>query len=766
MPYLLIALVPLDRHRHLFVALLPRQRPHLEGRYAVKLLSVSLNIRIPNPLGLNNLLEKGADSALLLIMRPFIYCVCLLFACTLTAQDKPLDMSKPVTVEDNPGTHEEVTRVAKSKGALSEGFRNAPPLYIPSADSPQTSIRNFQELTRGIEEVFEKGSYYGDVNWEQEEELIDLYDKLVFLLDTSELPKDDAYARDNIIASQISEILDRIYLPPLEKIPNADAVEADEMKYWRIPETEISLSVIEEGPRKGDWVFSADTVEKADKFYERAQLAPYRKDANVGEIGSGGGILDHYINYTGPLLPVNFTDHIPKWMRAKLFGDPLWKYFGSFLILAALLLIFIIVKILTRYRSDKEDSPNHIGLQIRRLVLPVVMAFLLPLTIHLITVDVRLRLIPLDVTDDILWGLFYITSFWICVCVGNLISAIIISSPEISPFGLDASLVRLCTRIIAYLIGFYIIFEGFKDLGLSLVPLLAGVSISGLAFALAARPTLGNFLGGALIFADKPFVIGERVVIGKYDGIIEEIGLRSTRIRTLDGHLLTVPNEEVSSSFIENIGKRPYIKRMLNVTLTYDTPPEKIKQAIEIVRGLLSVEEDGGKDDEELGRPPNTRINTEDFPPRVFFNDLNADSLNLLVIYWYHPPDYMEYLDYCTWFNIQLIERFNRAGIDFAFPTQTIDLKQHSDQAPDAQTGEIVDDLIAHPGLYRTAVKPEDDEQKDEQDKSAAEDTDKEETPDETIERLAGSRDDESKEEKELKEAVEKKAAEEGSKAP
>ena len=158
--------------------------------------------------------------------------------------------------------------------------------------------------------------------------------------------------------------------------------------------------------------------------------------------------------------------------------------------------------------------------------------------------------------------------------------------------------------------------------------ILAGLGVGGLAVALAAQETIKNFFGSLVIFADKPFELGERIVVGGHDGTIEEVGFRSTRIRTLDGHLVTVPNGELANQMIQNIGKRPFIKRVMNVTITYDTPPEKVQQAIDILKELLDNHE--GME--------------EDFPPRVFFNGFNDCSLNILAIYWYHPPAYWEFL--------------------------------------------------------------------------------------------------------------------------
>lgn len=186
--------------------------------------------------------------------------------------------------------------------------------------------------------------------------------------------------------------------------------------------------------------------------------------------------------------------------------------------------------------------------------------------------------------------------------------------------------------------------------------LLAGLGVGGLAVALAAQETIKNFFGTLVILGDKPFQIGDRIVVDGHDGPVEEVGFRSTKIRTLEGHLVTVPNGELANKTIHNIGKRPYIRRVANITITYDTPPEKVKQALEIVKNILNDHE---------GMHP-------DYPPRVYFSDFNDWSLNLLVIYWYHPPNYWDYLAFTERVNQQMLEQFNEAGIEFAFPTQTL----------------------------------------------------------------------------------------------
>lgn len=192
--------------------------------------------------------------------------------------------------------------------------------------------------------------------------------------------------------------------------------------------------------------------------------------------------------------------------------------------------------------------------------------------------------------------------------------------------------------------------------GQSVSSIIAGLGIGGLAFALAAQDTIKNFFGSVVIFWDKPFELGDRIIYESHDGTIEEVGMRSTRIRRLDGHLVTIPNGELANKAIHNVARRPYIRRIINITVTYDTPPAKMREAKAILEELL-------KDHEGM---------REDFPPRIYFTEFNAASLNIMVIYWYFPPDYWAYMAFSENLNMQILERFNAAGIDFAFPTQTL----------------------------------------------------------------------------------------------
>jgi MscS family membrane protein len=193
---------------------------------------------------------------------------------------------------------------------------------------------------------------------------------------------------------------------------------------------------------------------------------------------------------------------------------------------------------------------------------------------------------------------------------------------------------------------------------------LTGLGIVGLGVSLAAQDSIKNFFGSMTILLDQPFAIGERIQYAGYDGVVEEIGFRSTKVRTLAGNLVTIPNAKISSEAIENIARRLTIRRIINVTITYDTPRAKIEEGVEILRRILA--EDG------IREPIHPVIKGDELFPRVYFNDYNAESLNIFVIYWYAPPAWWDYMEHCQKLNLRIFEEFEAAGIEFAFPTQTL----------------------------------------------------------------------------------------------
>jgi MscS family membrane protein len=229
---------------------------------------------------------------------------------------------------------------------------------------------------------------------------------------------------------------------------------------------------------------------------------------------------------------------------------------------------------------------------------------------------------------------------------------------------LDASLIRLTARTIALVGVAILIFQGASKIGIPLVGLVASVSIGGLAIALAAQDTLKSLLGSLMILIDQPYRVGERIVAGGHDGVVERIGLRSTQIRQLDGNVTSIPNENMAAMNIENIGRRGSIRRKTQLRIATGTPREKVEEAVEIARQILA--------DHEGMQPEN--------PPRVYFEEFNPDSLSIRIFYWYEPPDYWAFCDFSERVNLEIIQRFAEAGIELAPPTSRTQLADESGQ--------------------------------------------------------------------------------------
>jgi MscS family membrane protein len=245
------------------------------------------------------------------------------------------------------------------------------------------------------------------------------------------------------------------------------------------------------------------------------------------------------------------------------------------------------------------------------------------------------------------WGIYRL------VTVLDFYMAKLARSSESNVDDLIANLTRKSLKIAIALVS--VLFIGQNILGLNITTLLAGAGVIGLAIAFAAQDTIGNFFGSIMIILDKPFKVGDRIKVSGVDGSVENVGFRSTRIRTLDGHLVTVPNKDVANTSVENVGMRPYVKFFHNVTLVYDTPADKMERAVKILHEIYDGHE--GMDPE--------------MPPRIYFSSFNDWALNIMVIVWYHPGDYFAAQEWNHKMNIKILKRFNSEGLEFAFPTNT-----------------------------------------------------------------------------------------------
>ena len=540
--------------------------------------------------------------------------------------------------------------------------------------SPRGTMNSFLMGTQRYYDLIREDGYTRK-NWR---ELTNIITQAERLFDLRMVPSGHRRDVAHETTALIREAIARVPLPKLEEIPDEDKMAARVMAgksaVYRVPNTPFEIARTESGPDTGRYQFTQKTVDQARDFYEEIKAYPFQPEqADIK------GLYEAYFLSPGPLIPRQWIEGLPRWLQAEFLGNRVWQ----FMVVAACIVFYVTV-ILMLHALIKHVSrawnplSRHLILLLRPFVAIVLVFTLEWFFIH----QVRLTGEVARVVEFVKHLIVLFASVVITMVSGGVLAEIIVSTRRFGHQQLDQQLTRLLFRLLAIVIAVFIVIIELQQLGFSLATLLAGASVGGLAVGLAAQDTLKNIFGGIELSLDKPFVVGQRVKIKEYKGQIEEIGLRSTKIRTRSGHQINIPNQELSKLDIENIGRRPFIRRKFNISITYDTPPEKIARALELLREILSVPEvhepesaaSVTRDGTERKSHPNEKINQVNFPPLVYFSNLNADSLNLLVYYWYHPPDYWDYLEHATWINMQIIERFNAEGIDFAFPTQTLHL--------------------------------------------------------------------------------------------
>jgi MscS family membrane protein len=289
-----------------------------------------------------------------------------------------------------------------------------------------------------------------------------------------------------------------------------------------------------------------------------------------------------------------------------------------------------------------------------------------PANLFLIAVGLMFGLLWIQMSENLktfasrtLLLMFYIAFFWY---VYNLISIVDVTFQRIgrktdSSLAMHvAPLVRRTLRVFLVVIAaMFIVQSVFKqDIG----TWLAGLGIAGLAVSLAAQDSLKNLFGSITIIMDRSFKIGERIICSGCDGVIEDIGLRTTRVRTSGGHVISIPNANIVNSPIENVSRRPAIRRNFTLVLKLDTTVEKMKLALQLINDILA--------EREISEPIHLAIDGKKTHPQVVFGDYKTNGLVLNIAYWYAPPNNDQYTAHAEKVNMRILEEFNKAGINLA----------------------------------------------------------------------------------------------------
>ena len=213
-------------------------------------------------------------------------------------------------------------------------------------------------------------------------------------------------------------------------------------------------------------------------------------------------------------------------------------------------------------------------------------------------------------------------------------------------------IIKRTALVLVWIIG---IVMALSNIGGNISALLGTLGIGGIAFALAAQDTVKNIFGAFTIFTDKPFNIGDTIRVDSFEGTVIDVGARSTKIMDYDKRIITFPNYKITDANIINISSEPKRRVVLNLGLTYDTTPEKMKEALDILKAIPE-------------RVENVSSNPSD-TTAVFTN--YADSA-LVIMYIYFIEKQGDILGVTSNMNMEILSSFNKAGLEFAFPTQTV----------------------------------------------------------------------------------------------
>ena len=225
---------------------------------------------------------------------------------------------------------------------------------------------------------------------------------------------------------------------------------------------------------------------------------------------------------------------------------------------------------------------------------------------------------------------------------------------------LDSLMVDITRKLLKIVLAVVtVLFIGQSIFQLNITTLLAGAGVVGLAVAFASRETLSNFFGTLVIILDRPFRIGDRVQIGDVNGLVQSVGMRSTRVITANESVFSIPNSRIAEQPIENISNRGVIRYTLVLGLDYATSAEQLQQAMTILREITT--DFKGKDQPQ-------------YFPRIFFEEFGASALNIRVIMWLKTTSFDREEQLRTEVNLTILQRFNEAGLSLAFNTVTNNL--------------------------------------------------------------------------------------------
>jgi len=259
--------------------------------------------------------------------------------------------------------------------------------------------------------------------------------------------------------------------------------------------------------------------------------------------------------------------------------------------------------------------------------------------------------------DKIKTGMAFVVILFQIAIWGSVIINYLVKKTFVTKDTFQTTLTQTQTRAIGFF-GKFVLWSALfiialQNLGINVTSLIAGVGIGGIAIALAVQNILGDLFASVSIMLDKPFIVGDFIIVDEHAGNVENIGLKTTRVRSLSGEQLVFSNNDLLSSRIKNYKQMQERRILFTIGVTYDTPSEKLESIPIIIKEIIDKLE-------------KTRFD------RAHFKEFGDFSLNFEIVYYMLVPTYIDYVDAQQAINLELYRRFEKEEIEFAYPTQTI----------------------------------------------------------------------------------------------
>lgn len=289
---------------------------------------------------------------------------------------------------------------------------------------------------------------------------------------------------------------------------------------------------------------------------------------------------------------------------------------------------------------------------------PISLVIVTPIVAWILADVLRISDVVYEAVTLSLWTLFFLALTWAVWAAGGAVAESMIALERLRASSIDSKLIRLVMRLLTIIAAIAILVAGADRVGLPAYSVLAGLGVGGLAVALAAQQTLANLLGSLIIMFEKPFAVGHWIKVNDMEGTVEEVGFRSTRIRTFYNSLVTIPSSQLVNSTVDNMEMREYRQVKTILSLTYGTPAEKVEGFVEGVRRLLQAHPDTHKDSIQ-----------------VVFHDFGSSSLDILMNFFLKAPDRATELIERQGILLDILRLAEATGVQFAFPTQTVHIE-------------------------------------------------------------------------------------------